>query len=41
MKGFTFQTTRHIVSELGAAAQIGALMKGPREVAVRIYEAAP
>lgn len=28
MKGFTFQTTRQIVSEPGASAQIGALMKG-------------
>jgi alcohol dehydrogenase class IV len=28
MKGFTFQTTRQIVSEPGASAQIGTLMKG-------------
>ena len=28
MKGFTFQTTRHIVSEPGASAQLGPLMKG-------------
>ena len=28
MKGFTFQTTRQIVSEPGSSAQLGAIMKG-------------
>ena len=28
MKGFTFQTTRQIVSEPGSSAQIGAILKG-------------
>jgi alcohol dehydrogenase class IV len=28
MKGFTFQTTRQIVSEPGSAAQLGAILKG-------------
>lgn len=36
MKGFTFQTTRQIVSEPGASAQIGALMKGLGTVRVLI-----